>query len=221
VKTRLQEIDESLVREWVRDLPRATTNGMAIPSYYHHQRAFRWLFRRRLEEIIRMVLAGPHDRVMDFGCGIGLLALNLAPYCKDIFVRDLEMHVITQTVEHFHLGNVSLLQGECWHEICGKGSLDVIIAADVLEHISDLSGISTVFERLLGNHGRIILSGPTEHWIYRLGRFAAGFKNEYHHHNIKDIRYFLCGRGYKVIAEKHLPLPWIVDAFHILTLARQ
>jgi hypothetical protein len=41
--------------------------------------------------------------------------------------------------------------------------------------------------RLLRPDGKLLVCGPTENWIYKLGRRIVGFSGEYHHRSIADI----------------------------------
>jgi SAM-dependent methyltransferase len=73
-------------------------------------------------------------------------------------------------------------------------TLDVILALDVLEHVDDLAAVLRQMVRLLKQDGLLLVSGPTENWLYRLGRRIgqriAGpeFSGHYHRRNIDDIR---------------------------------
>ena len=63
------------------------------------------------------------------------------------------------------------------------------MALDVLEHISPLTAYVDAFERLLAPEGVLIVSGPTESLLYRLGRRLAGreFTGHYHVSDIYDV----------------------------------
>jgi 2-polyprenyl-3-methyl-5-hydroxy-6-metoxy-1,4-benzoquinol methylase len=86
-----------------------------------------------------------------------------------------------------------------WHGIewvCGidglteldSGTFDTIICLDVLEHdVGSLHGVTREFMRLLSDGGRLVVSGPTESRLYRLGRWFAGFSGEYHVRTIYEI----------------------------------
>ena len=68
-------------------------------------------------------------------------------------------------------------------------SFDAIIALDVLEHVDDLTDILQQFRRLLKPGGIVVISGPTENGLYKLGRRIAGkrFTGDYHVSNIGRI----------------------------------
>ncbi len=68
-------------------------------------------------------------------------------------------------------------------------SFDAIVALDVLEHIPDLTEVLGRFKKLLKPAGVIVISGPTENALYKLGRRIAGnrFTGDYHVSNIARI----------------------------------
>lgn len=67
------------------------------------------------------------------------------------------------------------------------GKVDLIIAMDVLEHVDDLNDILCNFNDLLSLNGSILVSGPTENLLYKIGRKLANYSGEYHTSNIHDI----------------------------------
>jgi len=60
----------------------------------------------------------------------------------------------------------------------------------VLEHVRDLQGTLAALLRLLKACGQMIISGPTENAVYRLGRKLAGpeFSGDYHERRVERIR---------------------------------
>src|SRR6266496_1212616 len=71
-----------------------------------------------------------------------------------------------------------------------SNSLDIIIAADVLEHVQELEEyIGFFLDKLKRSSGRLIISGPTENIAYKIGRILAGFgdKGDYHLTNVDRL----------------------------------
>jgi len=66
-------------------------------------------------------------------------------------------------------------------------SLQLILALDVLEHVEDLQKTLADLALLLAPGGILLVSGPTENLLYRLGRRIAGFSGHYHLRNIQDV----------------------------------
>ena len=64
---------------------------------------------------------------------------------------------------------------------------DVIFALDSLEHNSNYEQLLGQLLQSLKENGVLILSGPTESFLYKLGRKIAGFEGHYHETNIYAI----------------------------------
>jgi hypothetical protein len=88
-------------------------------------------------------------------------------------------------------------------------SLDLIIAGDVLEHLSDVTAYLEMFSHKLRNKVRLIVSGPTETPLYKFGRWMAGFgqKGDYHHTNIDQLAVLIENNGYRRLKTVTLPFP--------------
>ena len=92
----------------------------------------------------------------------------------------------------------------------------MIIALDVLEHVKDLGGTLSALLRLLRAGGQLVVSGPTENGLYRVGRKLAGpeYSGDYHERGIADIRQELARR----VRLKHIAtLYWPAPLFEIFT----
>ena len=72
-------------------------------------------------------------------------------------------------------------------EALAAGSYAAIFALDSLEHCDEPEQILTGLADALTPQGVLVLSGPTENALYRLGRRIAGFSGGYHHANIYQI----------------------------------
>jgi len=102
-------------------------------------------------------------------------------------------------------------------------SLDVIFALDVLEHIKEdnvLNGLINKFSKLLKIGGSLIISGPTENFLYQIARKLTGFKNDYHFRNIYTIKMdILATNCFKL--KKEVTLPNIaIPGFKVLYFER-
>ncbi len=172
---------------------------MAIPSYLHWNPLIRWLMWRRYEYISYLSGFSKDMNVLEFGCGIGVFLPELDSKCNQVFAIDIfpEFAKLFSNMLHLNvcfIDNLSELSNE---------SLDIIIAADVLEHINDneLVEYLKIFSEKLKSNGRLIISGPTENIVYKIGRLLAGFagKGDYHLTNINNLtcvvsEYFELGR---------------------------
>jgi trans-aconitate methyltransferase len=63
-------------------------------------------------------------------------------------------------------------------------------ALDVLEHVDDLPQTLSQLMNLLEPNGQLLVSGPTENILYRIGRKLAGpeYSGAYHERGIGEIK---------------------------------
>jgi 2-polyprenyl-3-methyl-5-hydroxy-6-metoxy-1,4-benzoquinol methylase len=213
----------SLVQRLAGSLSQDAKAESAIPSYVHWNPAIRWLMFRRLDVICQMVLAalsargGSNRAVLDYGCGIGMMVPVLAPSVTTLYLCDEQIAPAQETAKWFGTGNsVALVPGELRHRVADAG-LDVIIAADVLEHVDDLRPLLQLLSCKLRPDGVLIVSGPAENWAYRFGRWIAGFSGHYHVRNVYDVEAevrqldFICRR---VIRLPVLPTLFRISEWH-------
>jgi 2-polyprenyl-3-methyl-5-hydroxy-6-metoxy-1,4-benzoquinol methylase len=161
----------------------------ALPAYSHRNRLMRWLFWQRLRRIVRYLERKTPSgaRVLDFGCGVGMLLPLLAWRGFQVTGVDLDIRHTQSFLHAFHISGVTVLPADRMHEL-PLGQFDVITALDVLEHVPDLDEMVVRLGKLLKPEGKLVVCGPTENALYRLGRRLAGFSGAYHLRNIEDIR---------------------------------
>ncbi|NOY98955.1 MAG: class I SAM-dependent methyltransferase, partial [Chloroflexi bacterium] len=148
-----------------------------------------FLFWERLYRVIQHVeRKGKLSAVMDFGCGSGVMLPVLSRLSDQVTAVDIDL-APSQRIGEFvsFAGNVTFASS-C--ESVPPGSLDLILALDVLEHVDDLNAILADLCALLSPGGEIIVSGPTENMAYKVGRFLAGpvYSGDYHVRDIYQIK---------------------------------
>lgn len=149
--------------------------------------------------------------VLDFGCGTGVLSFELAKQGYAITSIDLDFAPVNILKEHIEYpDNITFLQDDIFNIDFEANKFDCIIALDVLEHIpiDKLPEFLAKFDYLLKKSGTVIVSGPTENFLYKLGRKLAGndFTGHYHETTIGKIKEVFSKR-YKVITLKKLIWP--------------
>jgi 2-polyprenyl-3-methyl-5-hydroxy-6-metoxy-1,4-benzoquinol methylase len=178
---------------------------MAIPSYLHPNPLIRWLMWRRYETIAAFLGDTKGQVALEFGCGMGLFLPELHRHFQRVFAIDLfpDYAVALSARRGLSTNFVAELD-----EI-PDATIDVIIAADVLEHIEGLPAYLAKFSARLNKGGRLIVSGPTESMIYKLGRVVAGFgdKGDYHHTNIDRLIDDITSHGFDHLRAVRLPFP--------------
>lgn len=166
-------------------------------------------------------LAGlPGSRILDLGCSSGLFAAHARAAGHEVTGVDyLEIPGVRERADHFV--KASLEEG-----IPGEvgGGFDIIVAADVIEHLSRPGEILRDMRRVLRPGGQVLLSVPNfAHW-YPRARTAVGLFG-YDRRGILDethLRFFtratlrrlVRASGFDIVEEQAtgLPFPAISEA---------
>ena len=190
------QIAKRLFKKAFIDLTRSSdtyeiTYEAAFPAYAHKNPLIDYIFWKRLQVCYEYILKQEHKSVLDFGCGSGIMSYLLGNQNCSVTACDLELgplNLIKDAIPDFPELN-SAIEGDIRAASQPVGPFDVIVALDVLEHITDLDEHIAYFKTVLKPGGEVIISGPTENFFYRMGRKLSGkkFTGEYHVTNIDRI----------------------------------
>ncbi len=154
-----------------------------VPSYCHSNpfaSYVSWLRLFRAASLARKFNPNPM-RILDFGSSVGELG-HLFPN-ERITYEFIEQDDKAASYLQSRLPK-AVRQNL---ETAPEGAYDCLFAIDSLEHNQNFTELLRQLRGKLRPHGVFILSGPTESWIYRLGRALARFRGGYHVTNIYDI----------------------------------
>jgi 2-polyprenyl-3-methyl-5-hydroxy-6-metoxy-1,4-benzoquinol methylase len=188
-------------------------NEIGFPAYSHSNPVINWLFWKRLHTVMDYVeRVAPFQHVLDFGCGSGVMLPFLAGVSREVVAADIDLLPLEYMKSHVPLApNVQMRDASAGSmSQLRTASFDLILALDVLEHVKDLSEALAQLLRLLKPGAQLIISGPTESVLYRLGRKLAGpeYSGEYHERGVAEIREMLASRAkLKQIASLYWPAP--------------
>jgi 2-polyprenyl-3-methyl-5-hydroxy-6-metoxy-1,4-benzoquinol methylase len=153
--------------------------------------------------------------VLDFGCGGGVMLPFLADRFGRVLAMDIDLAPLAKLEPYIpRSGNVEVYDARrVTLSDFPVASVDVVLALDVLEHVSDLDGTLESFSGLLAPGGEIIVSAPTENLAYRIGRQVAGreFSGDYHVRGVGEI---------KVALDRLGPVKTVATLFHPVPLFR-
>lgn len=217
----MRRIPDSLLAEMAGSLSEHDRDEMAIPSYRHRNPAMRWMAWRRVDIVARRLseLArsrGRANTLVDFGCGTGVLFEEECRAAERVIGVDLVLQPAQTLADRWQL-DVELMRPNEADEAIESGSVDIIIAAEVLEHVEPLEDALATFKRWLRKEGHLLVSLPTENRLYQLGRRLAGFHGHYHHDNAESIDRTIQENGFLCQSKSSIPLPgpfaiyWVVD----------
>jgi SAM-dependent methyltransferase len=212
-----------VAREYEKTAPEGSLIESAVPSYAHKNRAIAWLFWRRIQ-LAAQYLAKQENvgRTLDFGCGVGVslpLILDFAEHA-DVHGADLKIQPAKDLSDRMGFGEAHLHGGFDEAVAAAEGPFDTIVALDVLEHFADLPERLEQIKQAMAPGGLLLVCGPTENWIYKMGRLLAGFRalyksqdevehehedlNPYHHFTIYQIQKLMEQAGFDVEVVKTL-----------------
>ena len=153
----------------------ASWEESCVPSYVHRNPLAAFVAWWRLFRAVDLANRyAPGRRALDFGSSVGELA-KLIPHAEYEFV---ESHDAAAAIASKH-GTRRTLET--------LGTYDWIFALDSLEHNENYPELLVKLSDHLSSDGVLILSGPTENWLYRFGRKISGFSGHYHTTNIYAI----------------------------------
>ena len=173
--------------------PSGSLNEQGIPAYLNPNPFARWLFWKRLQVCLTEILHSNGERCLDFGCGCGIMLPILSQKFQEVIGIDIVPQV---TKEHLNKmeqcgwvnkQSISILPSleNLSHP---DNSFDLILALDVLEHVEDLDAVLHRLKSGLKSSGILLVSGPTENVLYKIGRATAGYSGHYHLRSIYDIQ---------------------------------
>jgi 2-polyprenyl-3-methyl-5-hydroxy-6-metoxy-1,4-benzoquinol methylase len=140
----------------------------AYPFFQHVSQSFlnEVTGRRRfvLEHLQNAVFDPP--RVFEVGCGVGLIACELAKVRTDveIFAMDISLSVVTYARglvnQSFFAGDATFMVGDLLSVPMGPNEFSTVIALEVVEHTSDPVRSLAELRRITSKGGMLITSTP-------------------------------------------------------------
>jgi hypothetical protein len=159
----------------------AALEESCVPSYLHPNPLLAYAAWWRLLTAARLAASAARPGpVLDFGASVGEL-----------------YHLLPGAPEYGFIEGDELLAGALRDHVPGARALRLenlpeagfatIFALDSLEHNARRETILGHLERALEANGALVVSGPTENFLYRLGRRLAGFRGHGHETDIHVI----------------------------------
>jgi len=140
----------------------STTYFQEAPHLLDRESRFQ---RYRIRMVRALARPAPEDRVVDLGCGWGTFEFALAPSVREILGVDFSAKSIEycrRQLEAEPLPNVSFLCADAGDTGLPAGSADLVVAADLYEHLypDDSHRITCEAFRLLRGGGRFAVWTP-------------------------------------------------------------
>lgn len=182
---------QQIGREVFQERIRADVDEQAGPAYFQGMALSRWIFWQRLKLSLHEVSARRGNLAVDFGCGFGLAL----PQLREQFASTVGVDLVPELSQEFLRrwdqkvggGQRCFIASSLSEAALAPGSVDLILALDVLEHFESLRETLAQFAALLAPNGVLVVSGPTENLMYRLGRKLVGFSGAYHRQDVYQV----------------------------------
>lgn len=203
----------SAIRKVLSEAEPGRLDEAGFPAYSHPNPLINWLFWQRLRTAMDYIeKKSPYEKILDFGCGSGVMLPFLASHGRHVTAHDIDLLPLERVREHIPLaGNVEVLDAnQLTLSQLAPGSFDIVNALDVLEHVDDLPHTLSELINFLKPGGRLVVSGPTENILYQIGRKLAGpeYSGDYHERGIAEIKRELMKLArVEHIATLYAPLP--------------
>jgi 2-polyprenyl-3-methyl-5-hydroxy-6-metoxy-1,4-benzoquinol methylase len=211
---------------------RRTGDRIAIPGEYQHRALHhgpapqRFWHRAKLEEALALLRLGPGDRMLDAGCGSGILAAMAAELPEtQVLGVDANPAAIEFASRTFTRPNLAFRQGlvDELGDLDGTPeSFEKISFLEVIEHLSRGQGeaILAQFARLLTPGGRLVLTTPNRRspwplieWLLDRLRLVPQLSGEQHEvlYDLDELRTMGEAAGLVLIEHRMIDTlaPWL------------
>ncbi len=144
--------------------------GEVDPDLWNEHRS-RYLFAARLCR---------NKRVLDVGCGTGYGAGDLARPAASVIGLDVAEEAVRYARQHYGRPNLAFLQASATALPLRDGTIDLVVAFEIIEHVDDWASLLRESRRVLAPGGQFIVSTPNKDF-YSESRRLSG-PNPYHRH---------------------------------------
>ena len=176
------------------------------PVYFNANRLIRFLNWKKLDAVLSLLVSYERGRILDFGCGNGVMLPTLAGIFDTVVGIDLYPTAASRMKHEYGLSNAMLVKADGTKLPLRDGSFDAVLAASVLEHFIDIETAVAEIARVTRGGGSLLFLSPTENVFYRSGRWLFGYKKpEDHYHSAKEIEGIL-EKFFVVEARRDFPL---------------
>jgi len=122
-------------------------------------------------------------RVLDAGCGSGYGAAELAREASQVLGIDIAPEAIDYAREHYHADNLRFERGSCLEIPAPGASFDLVVAFEIIEHLSDWRAFLGEVRRVLSPGGQFLVSTPNK--VYYAEARAELGPNPFHAHEFE------------------------------------
>ena len=138
------------------------------------------------EHIARYVFAARlarAKRVLDLGCGTGYGAAEISRSAASVTGLDISADAVAYACENYKQPNIRVLQASAAAIPLRDASFDLVVAFEVIEHITEWRKLLEDVRRVLAPGGQLVVSTPNKSY-YAESRKLSG-PNPFHSHEFE------------------------------------
>lgn len=124
-----------------------------------------------------------NKRVLDIACGMGYGSAELAHVATRVVGMDVSNEAVLAAGALYQAPNLQFITAPAQHIPFDDQSFDLIVAFEVIEHLSDWPTLLAEARRLLAPGGQFIVSTPNQEYYAETRRLAG--PNPYHVHEFQ------------------------------------
>jgi len=195
----LSRIKPETFKEWNEKMVRKYDPD----AFHHHPNPIvRFIERKRVEAIFKLMKPYKDNPVLEVGCGAGNVIEKAL--IGELFGVDMSSFILAKAQQKLNK-RVHLFQGDALNLPCKNQVFMQVICSEVLEHLlSPLDALNEI-ARILKPQGVAIISVPNELWINRIKSILV---------QLRIFRWFMNRRGeYREMPER------MEDEWHLHTLS--
>ena len=144
-------------------------------AYYNGKSAQRFWHYAKYEEARKELSVTDGEKVLDAGCGSGVLSYFLAKKTTtEVWGVDANASAISFCRSEYHLENLHFEQVFIDDLIYPPGFFDKIVFLEVIEHLSASQGVAVIrkFYELLSPGGKLVISTPNRRSLWPIIEFT-------------------------------------------------
>ena len=122
-------------------------------------------------------------RVLDAGCGSGYGAAKLAEEAREVLGIDVSQEAVDDATERYPAANLRFECADCLNIPAADGSFDLVVAFEIIEHLSEWRRFLEQARRVLAPDGQFVVSTPNRLY-YAEARAELG-PNPFHVHEFE------------------------------------
>lgn len=180
--------------------------------------------RYRLEKVLSIYRPVPGERVLDLGAGWGTFSFALAREASEVVGVDFSEKSVAfcrRRLEASSLENLSFLRADARDTGLEPDSFDVVVAADLFEHLYPDDSVAVVAEarRVLKRGGRLVVWTPHRGHVLEIlknhGILLRPDPTHVDYKSMERLREILDDAGFVIekayYAESHLPVLRVIE----------